>query len=149
MKPKHLGAGSLVLALLLLTPRAHATLSADLSDLVVQAQGLDASFTTATFSPLESCMDIGGLSTSVRDYVAAAEAVYGRLAPPTRPTATDLDNLATMSAFALDMAVKARLLSGQLQTVSGAYDLFELRSMLAAMLTLSRWGRIRLLISRS
>ncbi|MCB9648781.1 MAG: hypothetical protein H6730_19585 [Deltaproteobacteria bacterium] len=138
MKPKHLGAGTLVLALLLLTPRAHATLSADLSDLVVQAQGLDASFTTATFSPLESCMDIGGLSTSVRDYVAAAEAVYGRLAPPTRPTATDLDNLATMSAFALDMAVKARLLSGQLQTVSGAYDLFELRSMLAAMLTLSR-----------
>jgi hypothetical protein len=138
MKPMHLGAAALALALMSISPEAGATTSTDLSSLVTQARALDASFTTTAFSPPETCRDIGALSTSVRSTIAAAEQVTSRLAAPTRPTAADLDNLGQLSALSLDMAVKAKLLSMQMQSVDGAYDLFEIRSGLSAMLTLSR-----------
>jgi hypothetical protein len=138
MKPRSLGAAALALALSSIAPDAGASTSADLTSLVTRLQSLDASLTVVAFSPPETCLDVGSLSNSVRDYVAAAEQVYARLSSPTHPTVADLDNLAQLGALSLDMAAKARLLSAQLQGVGGLYDLFEIRSGLSAMLQLSR-----------
>lgn len=137
MQPKLFGAAAFAIGLSLLAPDAKASLSTDLGDLVTQLQAVDANLTTAAFSPPETCLDLGSVSTSVQSYVAATELAYARLAPPTHPTTSDLDNLAQLSALSLDMAVKARLLATQMQSVEGAYDLVEVRSGLAAMLRLS------------
>lgn len=138
MRPKLLGAAALALALSTLAPDAGATTSTDLAGLVTRLQALDASVTVAAFSPPETCLDVGSLSTSVRDYVAAAEQVSARLSSPTHPTAADLDNLAQLGALSLHLALEAKLLSAQMRSVGGTYDLFEIRSGLVAMLQLSR-----------
>lgn len=137
MKPHLLGAAASGLALSLLAPDTGAALSTDLGGLVTQLQALDASLTTAAFSPPEACLDLGTMSTSVRGYVSSVEQVQAKLTAPVHPTSLDLDNLARLSALSVDMAVKARLLATQMRSVQGMYDLFEIRSGLSAMLRLS------------
>jgi hypothetical protein len=137
MKPRLLGAAALALASSLFAPAAGATTSTDLAGLVTQLQQIDASLTTATFSPSETCVDLGALSTAIKAFIAAEEQAYGRLTSPQSPTAADLANLGQLSALALDMAGKAKLISLQTKSVDGVYSLVEIRSGLSAMLRLS------------
>lgn len=138
MTPKTFGMTVCAVVLTCTPLSARADLGADIAGLVPTAEALDASFDQTTFAPLESCLDIGGLGTSLRDYLDVLEGVTASIDGPVSPSADDLANLATLSALASSMGAKVLLLSQDLRTVQGAYDRFELAAMISATLTLSR-----------
>lgn len=137
MKHRSFGAAALLLALSLFAPEARADLGGDLTGLVSRLGAIDTALAGASFSDPTSCLDLGTINTSVRDYLAASRAVEARLAAPLRPKAADYLALDELGRLARQAAAESARLSVELRTASGALDGVEVRAGLSAMLQLS------------
>ncbi len=112
-------------------------LATDLAALVTQGQAVDAQLAGINLTVGNSCTELGTAGTSVADWLAATESVYGGLSAAFSVDVESLGSLDDLSNLAVSVAGRIRGLSNDLTSISAAAELVEYDASLAAILRLS------------
>lgn len=112
-------------------------LATDLAALVTQGQAINTDIAGINLTIATGCTDLGNVSQSLSDFIAATESVKAGITSPFSVDAESLTSLNELSLLNVSIANNIKNLSFNLSTLSTSADLIDYSAMLSAMLRLS------------